>query len=517
MSEESLPLRQWPAAIQQASVPANENALRVQALLSRALSVENDAPGTEYNGAVYIVGSAPTGAFANFSEHDIALFEFGSWYAWAPPLDTSMVINDVRKVFDGTEWIDDPAGGGGGTGDVTGPVSSVAGNLALFADATGKVIEDGGTPGDMAFIDDAASDGTGYVRKNGAWVAESGGGGGGMTNPMTTAGDIIYGGSSGTPTRLAAGTNGDVLTLAAGVPTWAAGGGGGGLTNWTDAISTSTPNATVPVVSLLATNAAVNVDGAIVPKGTGALLAQVPDGVAAAGNKRGNYAVDFQRLRSNAAAVASGNTSFIGNGNGNTASGSYSFIGNGESCSASGAGAAVVSGQSNTANADYSWIPGGRNAQTRAILGAGARAAGMFSVQGDAQSMCLVLRRATTNATTTHLTADASGGGLLNQLNLPNNSAYLVKGSIVAREAATGDSKTWDFTCHIKRGANAAATSVVAGGTPTVIGADAGAASWAAAVVADTSNGCFRVEVTGEASKNIKWVCDIYSAVQVVG
>lgn len=33
----------------------------------------------------------------------------------------------------------------------------------------------------------------------------------GMENPMTTAGDIIYGGSSGTPTRLAKGTTGQVL------------------------------------------------------------------------------------------------------------------------------------------------------------------------------------------------------------------------------------------------------------------------------------------------------------------
>lgn len=36
-------------------------------------------------------------------------------------------------------------------------------------------------------------------------------GGSGMTNPMTTAGDIIIGGSSGTPTRLAVGANGKVL------------------------------------------------------------------------------------------------------------------------------------------------------------------------------------------------------------------------------------------------------------------------------------------------------------------
>jgi hypothetical protein len=47
---------------------------------------------------------------------------------------------------------------------------------------------------------------------------------GGMTNPMTTGGDIIYGGSSGTPTRLANGSSGQVLTSAGGTsaPTWSA-------------------------------------------------------------------------------------------------------------------------------------------------------------------------------------------------------------------------------------------------------------------------------------------------------
>lgn len=50
--------------------------------------------------------------------------------------------------------------------------------------------------------------------------------GAGMTNPMTTAGDIIYGGTSGAPTRLAKGTDGQVLTLASGLPSWAAASGG---------------------------------------------------------------------------------------------------------------------------------------------------------------------------------------------------------------------------------------------------------------------------------------------------
>lgn len=51
----------------------------------------------------------------------------------------------------------------------------------------------------------------------------------GMTNPMTTAGDIIYGGSSGAATRLAKGTAGQVLTMNSGAtaPEWQTPSGGG--------------------------------------------------------------------------------------------------------------------------------------------------------------------------------------------------------------------------------------------------------------------------------------------------
>lgn len=46
---------------------------------------------------------------------------------------------------------------------------------------------------------------------------------GGLTNPMTTAGDLIVGGSSGTPARLGVGSSGQVLTVVSGAPAWAAG------------------------------------------------------------------------------------------------------------------------------------------------------------------------------------------------------------------------------------------------------------------------------------------------------
>lgn len=41
-----------------------------------------------------------------------------------------------------------------------------------------------------------------------------------LTNPMTTLGDMIYGGSSGVATRRLIGSTGNVLTVSGGVPTW---------------------------------------------------------------------------------------------------------------------------------------------------------------------------------------------------------------------------------------------------------------------------------------------------------
>ena len=51
---------------------------------------------------------------------------------------------------------------------------------------------------------------------------------GGMTNPMTTTGDTIYSSSGSTPARLGIGSTGNVLTVAGGVPSWAAPSGSSG-------------------------------------------------------------------------------------------------------------------------------------------------------------------------------------------------------------------------------------------------------------------------------------------------
>lgn len=132
MSDPIYPKRVWDAGIQQASVPANINSLRDEALSVAALGVANDESAPD-DGDVYIVGSAPTGAFASFEEHDIVLYR-GGWHAWAPVANVRKVVNDVAKVFDGTEWINDPAAGSGGGGPA--PVVELSGAAYSLDDLT---------------------------------------------------------------------------------------------------------------------------------------------------------------------------------------------------------------------------------------------------------------------------------------------------------------------------------------------------------------------------------------------
>jgi hypothetical protein len=138
-----------------------------------------------------------------------------------------------------------------------------------------------------------------------------------------------------------------------------ASGGGGGLTNFTESVNTSTPNATVPAVQLVATNAATNVDAVLTPKGTGALLAQIPDNASTGGNKRGVNAVDLQTIRTAAGQVASGQKAVIAGGYSNTASGDYSTVAGGNTNIASNGYSAIAGGDENTASAFFSAIGGG--------------------------------------------------------------------------------------------------------------------------------------------------------------
>jgi hypothetical protein len=89
----------------------------------------------------------------------------------------------------------------------------------------------------------------------------------GMVNPMTTTADIIYSSSGSTPARLGIGSTDDVLTVAGGVPTWAAPAAGGSYT----LISTATPSAaaTFEFTSIPGTYKKLYLVGSLVPSADG--------------------------------------------------------------------------------------------------------------------------------------------------------------------------------------------------------------------------------------------------------
>jgi hypothetical protein len=135
----------------------------------------------------------------------------------------------------------------------------------------------------------------------------------------------------------------------------------GGLVYFTEAQNTTAPNATTPVDSLTAVSAATNADFAIIPKGNGAIIADIPDGLVPGGNKRGTGAVDLQMSRLTNTSVASGTNSVISGGNYNTASNTESSVGGGYQNVASGVQSRVGGGNQNAASADYSTAGGGTN------------------------------------------------------------------------------------------------------------------------------------------------------------
>jgi hypothetical protein len=201
-------------------------------------------------------------------------------------------------------------------------------------------------------------------------------------------------------------------------------------------------------------------------------------------------------------------------GNTNTASSSNAVILGGSNNTASGPNSSILAGFLNTSSGDHGTVIGGRGGTNRGIAGVITSAASIIPVAngvGFSQTSLVILGRTTTNATATVLASDSNAASTTNQVILPNNSAYYVKGSVIATVTGGGNTKSWDFIATIKRGANAAATSIVGAVTLNVQAADAGAATWIVAITADTTNGGLAVTVTGQASTTIRWVAKLES------
>lgn len=101
MSIAILPLATWASGTNQNSIPANDNALRLEALSRRIISKTTTAqPGSPADGDCYIIPTGKTGAqWALFTVGDIALYRGGTWIAWAPVTGIVVNVNGVLEAW----------------------------------------------------------------------------------------------------------------------------------------------------------------------------------------------------------------------------------------------------------------------------------------------------------------------------------------------------------------------------------------------------------------------------------
>jgi hypothetical protein len=179
----------------------------------------------------------------------------------------------------------------------------------------------------------------------------------------------------------------------------------------------------------------------------------------------------------------------------------------GDAVTASGFGS-VALGRICTASGGSSFAMGVRSLSN--IKGKFAYASGYLSGVGDAQTGTFVLRSDTTDATPEALTTDNSAASTDNQIILPNNSAYAFHGTIVARQQASAgtDCAAWKIEGLIRR-EGSAGTTVLVNSATTVLDNTPG---WGMTLSADTTNGGLKIEVTGAAATNIRWVATVHTS-----
>jgi hypothetical protein len=128
---------------------------------------------------------------------------------------------------------------------------------------------------------------------------------------------------------------------------------------------------------------------------------------------------------------------------------------------------------------------------------------------GQGQWGIIPLIQTTTTATPTALVSSntTTAAGSNNQIILQNNSAFAFHGTIVARQQASQgtDCAAWKIEGLIRREGSAGTTVLVNSATTVLDNTPA----WGMALSADTTNGGLKIEVTGAAATNIRWVAAI--------
>jgi hypothetical protein len=174
MSTPILPFAVWASGTLNNANPANDNSLRLQILNGLVISDSTDAqPGSPADGDIYIITGAASGAqWVTFDEFDLAIFDSGTWYAFAPAEGIVVNIAGSLYAWDGAAYV--PASGAGfariaiqyeaelgSTADSDPGPGLLKWNNATQASAT------------VLYLDDASTDG---ATLTGIWAALDAGG-----------------------------------------------------------------------------------------------------------------------------------------------------------------------------------------------------------------------------------------------------------------------------------------------------------------------------------------------------
>lgn len=198
-----------------------------------------------------------------------------------------------------------------------------------------------------------------------------------------------------------------------------------GQVTFTERVKLESDSTVTTQTSSVIQSSTTNANLVIAPNGTGAIIADIPDGLITGGNARGTNAVDLQMSRTNANQVASYNASAIlsgtnnrnetqysvicgGSGNTinyedayyisivggfqNTVGGRYGFIGGGQGNTGGGYSTgytSILGGQGNTASGPHSSVLGGNanlaSASYSSVIGGSAcTSSGTYSSSGGA-------------------------------------------------------------------------------------------------------------------------------------
>lgn len=264
---------------------------------------------------------------------------------------------------------------------------------------------------------------------------------------------------------------------------------------------------------ILANSSGSNVNVGLIPKGSGAIVADIPDATATGGNARGLFAVDLQINRLAATEVASGTESAILGGQQNTASGNTAAIIGGFQSTASGA-YCFVQGYQNTASTDYTFATGAN--ALAADYGQEAHASGSISATGDAQVSRMVLRKAITGAGAQELYAN----GTNKRCRVPSGRAFNATVQLVATcdvvgngsGIAVGETYIGTYEVGIK---NNGGESALVGTVQNLHTAqsDTGMSTASVSIIADNTNDALSINFTPPSTAGTTTVINVVATV----